>query len=156
MSGGWMVSFSVPGKPRGKGRHRSAPLMRNGQPVIGKGGRPVVVQHTDDATAVYENLVRLRAFDAVQAEGRGLTCAPVSLSVVAVFPVPPSWPKARRLGALDGSVHPAKKPDLDNVVKAVKDALNGVVWLDDSQVVDLHATKRYGEAPGLTVTVCLA
>ena len=48
---------------------------------------------------------------------------------------------------------PKVKPDLDNVVKAVLDALNGVVYRDDAQVVNLVATKRYATEPRVEVYV---
>lgn len=48
---------------------------------------------------------------------------------------------------------PAKKPDLDNLVKLLKDSLNNVVWLDDSQVVDMIASKRYGPSEGLQIEI---
>jgi Holliday junction resolvase RusA-like endonuclease len=51
------------------------------------------------------------------------------------------------------SVFPNVKPDLDNVVKAVLDALNGVVYLDDAQVVNLVATKRYATEPRVEVYI---
>jgi crossover junction endodeoxyribonuclease RusA len=49
-----------------------------------------------------------------------------------------------------------KKPDLDKLVRAVKDALTGTIWRDDSQVTRLHATKAYAaehESPYVTIEV---
>jgi Holliday junction resolvase RusA-like endonuclease len=71
--------------------------------------------------------------------------APIHLRVLAYLPMPLSTPKSRRLTAL-----PVKRPDLDNFVKTVLDALNGVAFRDDSQVVFLSAVKWYassGTAP---------
>ncbi len=48
---------------------------------------------------------------------------------------------------------PITRPDLDNLVKAVKDALNGVLWRDDSQVIELEAKKIYGNPPGVEIEV---
>jgi Holliday junction resolvase RusA-like endonuclease len=48
---------------------------------------------------------------------------------------------------------PTKKPDLDNMVKAVKDACNGLCWHDDAQVVGLHATKWYGTEPHTSIEI---
>lgn len=44
---------------------------------------------------------------------------------------------------IDGLISPTKKPDMDNVVKIVLDALNGFAWHDDAQVVDLSVMKVY-------------
>jgi Holliday junction resolvase RusA-like endonuclease len=42
-------------------------------------------------------------------------------------------------------LHHTKKPDLDNLIKGTKDAMKGIVWRDDSQVVNLEAAKIYTE-----------
>ncbi len=73
---------------------------------------------------------------------------------VNVFLVPPaSWPAWKRGAALDGLIEPTGKPDLDNIVKAVEDALTGVVWLDDAQVVSMEAAKLYAESPRVSIQV---
>lgn len=46
-----------------------------------------------------------------------------------------------------------RKPDLDNLVKALKDALTGIVWKDDAQIVSLCARKTYGDRPAIYVKV---
>lgn len=48
---------------------------------------------------------------------------------------------------------PTKKPDADNVLKAVFDGMNGVVWVDDVQACGVVLRKRYAETPGVTVVV---
>lgn len=48
---------------------------------------------------------------------------------------------------------PITRPDLDNLVKAVKDALNGVLWRDDSQIIELEAKKVYDDPPGVDISV---
>lgn len=63
-----------------------------------------------------------------------------------------SFPKKRLEACLNGFERP-KKPDLDNVVKAVQDALNGVIYKDDAQIVSLHATKKYDMNPGIEILV---
>lgn len=116
-------SFVVPGTPRGKGRPR----------FFKRGGH--VGTYTDDKTAAYENLVRL-ACGAVKG---GPFTGPVRLTVRALFPIPKSWSKAKR----DAAGCHTSKPDLDNVVKAVKDGLTGSAWLDDSLVYSIDAKKFY-------------
>jgi Holliday junction resolvase RusA-like endonuclease len=53
----------------------------------------------------------------------------------------------------DAPKHPAGKPDTDKLLRAVLDALTGLVWRDDAQVVDILARKVYGERPGADITV---
>jgi Holliday junction resolvase RusA-like endonuclease len=48
---------------------------------------------------------------------------------------------------------PICRPDLDNLIKAVKDALTGVLWYDDSQIIELEAKKVYDNPPGVDITV---
>ncbi len=66
---------------------------------------------------------------------------PVELKLVFHMPIPESWSRKRRDDAA-GTAH-AKKPDVDNLAKAVMDALNGVVWQDDAQVTSLNVRKVY-------------
>ena len=51
--------------------------------------------------------------------------------------------------------HPCVRPDVDKLARAVLDALEGVCYANDSQVVDLHARKRYGVDEGVTVALTL-
>lgn len=48
---------------------------------------------------------------------------------------------------------PSVMPDLDKLVRAVLDSLTGIVWFDDGQVVEIHASKVYAESPGLDVEI---
>jgi len=66
---------------------------------------------------------------------------PVELRVDFYFTIPKSWSKKKK--ELHMCQYKTSKPDLDNLVKLVKDALNGIAWHDDSQVVRIVATKRY-------------
>lgn len=49
--------------------------------------------------------------------------------------------------------HHTKKPDVDNCVKAVLDAMNGIVWIDDAQIVSLLARKEYLDDDRATISV---
>ncbi len=154
------VMFSVPGKVRGKGRPRSAPVMKDGKPILGFGGRPIMSVHTDEKTAAYENLIKLAAQRAM--DGRPPITVPVQVLVTASIEPIPSWSDKKRQGAIDcGSYKgkreaPDKKPDLDNVIKAVLDGCNGVVFNDDVRVVSLFIEKRYAAIEGLHVSVLVA
>lgn len=69
---------------------------------------------------------------------------PLELCLFFCFKRPQSWPKARR-DAVDDGDEPwyTGRPDLDNLVKTVKDAAQGILYLDDAQVVKLEAFKVY-------------
>lgn len=55
--------------------------------------------------------------------------------------------------AINGTLRPTKKPDIDNLVKGIKDGITNVIWKDDSQVTELIARKWYGESPKAVVTI---
>lgn len=133
------LNFMVPGQPYGKGR-----------PRIGKVGKHARM-FTPEKTVAYESLVALFASQAMQ--GKPLISGPVSVSMMLVFSIPESWSKKKRAQAQDAEIWPTTKPDMDNVVKAVFDAINGVVWVDDVQVVSLAVSKSYGDQPAVHVAV---
>lgn len=54
---------------------------------------------------------------------------------------------------ISGALLPTKKPDLDNVAKIVCDALNGVAYKDDAQIVDLKVHKYFSETPEVVVVI---
>ena len=128
-------TFQVPGPVRGKGR-----------PRFGK-----EFAYTDAKTRSYEALIAFHAHEAMA--GAALLDGALSVAAFVYIDPPASWSKARRARALAGQELPTKKPDLDNCIKALMDALNGVVWHDDVQVVNLDVTKAYAAAPGLHVAI---
>ncbi len=134
-----MIKFHIPGKPQGKGRARSF-LMRNGK----------IGHHTPDKTRSYEGMIRTLGMQAVG--GTKPTEQPIALTLTIVMPIPSSWPAWKRELAEAGRLLPTTKPDSDNVEKAVKDALNGVCWRDDAQVVSGDKNKFF-ESPELPVGV---
>ena len=80
----------------------------------------------------------------------------VLVDCVFYAPVPKSWTKAKRQQALEGKLAYTSRPDIDNLVKLVLDALNGTAYEDDAQITGLSAQKVYGsefEAGGTVVTV---
>ena len=71
----------------------------------------------------------------------------VRLDIVFGMPIPQSWSKKQQDAAASGLILPSKKPDIDNLIKAVMDALNGVAYDDDNQVIELSAKKVYAPEP---------
>lgn len=135
----WPLLIELAGAPRGKGAVR---------PTIRFGGKLHVFQPT--ATKDYQAALRYTAQQAMA--GAPPTAGAVQVEILAAIPVPPSWSARKRADALAGRLHPTKKPDVDNFAKAC-DALNGVVWLDDKQIVHETIIKVYAAAPSLRVTV---
>lgn len=131
------LHFHVPGVPVAKGRPRTV--------VRGK----FASHYTPKPTVQYENLVKAQAAQAMQ--GRPPMEGPCALTIIACFPWPKSTTKKRR-AAVDGAWKDTK-PDVDNVLKAVKDAMNGVVYRDDSQIATVTASKVLHDVPGLRVIV---
>lgn len=73
---------------------------------------------------------------------------PVELMCEFSMPIPSGMcKKDRDLIENFKTVHHVKKPDLDNLIKFVKDCLNGLAWNDDSQVCEISARKYYGKKP---------
>ncbi|MBY4674305.1 RusA family crossover junction endodeoxyribonuclease [Burkholderia multivorans] len=131
------VVFIVPGKPVAKGRPR---FVRRG---------PHVRTYTPEPTERYENLVKMAAREAMRDDEP--YAGPVRLIVDIGVPIPASWSEKRQRAAAAGAIGATKKPDADNVVKALKDGMNGVVYGDDGQVVDLWVSKRYATTPGVRI-----
>lgn len=78
---------------------------------------------------------------------------PLQVTLAFYYPIPKSWSKQKKLEADDQGIMPMVKPDIDNVVKGVFDALTGIAWEDDRFVVDLRTFKRYSHNPGIVVTI---
>ena len=136
------VTFQVPGKPQGKARARTFYSQSAGRHM----------SHTPDRTVLYENLIKdhfLNHADGFYLE-RGI---PVALRIVARFLPPKSTAKKKQQQMLEGEILPLKKPDMDNIVKVVADALNGVAYHDDTQIVLVSAKKAYSAVEGLDITV---
>lgn len=134
-----MIAFTVPGEPQGKGR-----------PRVGRVGQHARM-FTPAKTVAYEGLVAYAAQRAM--DGRSLLLGACSIDLDIVFGVPASWSAKKRGQAIAGELMPTKKPDADNVLKAVCDGINGVVWGDDVQAVNVSIRKRYGEVPRVDVKV---
>lgn len=134
-----MIEFVIPGAPVGKGRPKFA---RRGN---------FVTTYTPEKTASYENLVKVAAHSAMNGANpfAVAVCCEIELRVMP----PASWSQKKRTQALNGEIHPTSKPDIDNVVKGIFDAMNDIVFLDDKQVVALSVKKQYAEKPEALVRV---
>jgi Holliday junction resolvase RusA-like endonuclease len=73
--------------------------------------------------------------------------------IYVTFPVPASYSKKRTEACLSNTEKHIKRPDLDNVIKAVIDGMDKIVFLNDSQITSIHSTKVYGEVAKVEVMV---
>jgi Holliday junction resolvase RusA-like endonuclease len=135
----FMVTFKVDANPVGKQRARYA-----------KRGN-FVQTYTPDKTRNYESLIKEAAIEAMGSSEPLET--PVTLYLYIRAPIPKSLPKKRIEACLNGLEKPIKKPDASNVLKSVEDAMNGVVYKDDSQIVNIHVAKVYSSVSGVDICV---
>lgn len=77
----------------------------------------------------------------------------ITLNVRFCFEPPKSFTGGKRLAALSGALPKTTKPDTDNLVKGVMDALKGICWNDDSQVTYITAEKRYSETAAVNIRI---
>lgn len=130
------ISFTVPCKPQGKARPR----------FDGRSGRA----YTPKDTREYERFVRvcyLSKYRNFKLSGE------ITAEITAYFLIPKSVSKTKRDAMSAGKINPTSKPDADNIIKAVLDALNGCAYKDDSAVVKVTATKKYSEQERVEVTL---
>ena len=120
--------FIIYGNPIAKGR-----------PRLGRYGT-----YTPQKTVDYENLVRLSYLQ--QCNNRKLS-GYIRAEIELYFQIPKRTGKADRWKMKSGQIRHDKRPDADNCIKAVCDALNGIAYDDDSQIVSVRCEKYYGEIP---------
>lgn len=78
----------------------------------------------------------------------------IRVRIAAIFAIPASRPaKERNIVAGGGSVPKPTKPDVDNLMKATLDPLNGLVWRDDAQIAEASIAKRWGIRDQLIISV---
>lgn len=133
------ITFAVLGPPQGKARAR----------VVNRHGKSnaFTPRRTEDYEATIAGQAQQAMAGCLPLDG------PILITLAAEYPIPTTWAKWKQDAAIGGDLLPTVKPDLDNVVKAVKDALSGVCWRDDTQVVSAQTSKRYGVQPKLVVGV---
>jgi len=130
-----MISFKVPGQPVGKGRPRFG------------NGRTYTPAKTVKAEAFAAMCAGI-AFPYSEPLG-----GPLLMRVTFCMSIPKSWAKLKQMQAQQGEIRPTTTPDIDNLIKLVGDALNGVIYLDDKQIVEVQAVKRYALQPRTEIEI---
>lgn len=134
------IEFTVHGPIHGKGRPR---FTRVGQ---------YVRTYTPDQTISYENLIKMEYLE----ENEGFMFGrevPLAIKITAFYEVPKSASQRKKAEMLADKIRPLKKPDSDNVLKVVCDALNGVAYHDDVQIVSVQVERFYALNPFLDVVL---
>lgn len=126
----------VYGAPQGKAR----PRFRS----CGK----FVQTYTPKNTMKYETQIKNEYY---LQDGRYYNEEPLCIIIVAYYEIPKSWSKKKRDLAFCNQLKPMVKPDLDNVIKVVLDALNKVAYADDKQICRIVAEKKYSIMPRLEI-----
>lgn len=134
-----IVNFIIPGPPQGKAR---AKVYRN---------HNIVRAVTPEKTVLYENLVKTCYQELNMSQYFNEQA--LVMVIDAYYDIPKSTSKKKAEDMLNGSIRPTKKPDSDNIAKAIMDALNGVAFKDDSQIVELRIRKHYGKSPKVQVAI---
>lgn len=130
--------FTIPG-----------PAVPQGRPIFTiRGGRRWAVD--PPRSREYKAKVRVYA----QKDGRMEPIAgPVILRIQEYRAIPKSWNKSKQAAARSQCLLPTTRPDMDNIEKSVMDALNGIAWNDDAQVVQKFAMKVYSDDPRVVVEI---
>lgn len=141
-----VLKFTVRGEPRGKGRARAY------AEVVWRDGNPEAVVRlvTPQDTVGAEQLVRDEFL--LRHPRHSPWTGPVMIRFTAVFETPRSFNKALQAAAASGKLYCTKKPDKDNIEKLIIDALNGIAWADDQQVMG-GGVKRYGTPARIDVEI---
>ena len=133
------VIFEVPGQPKGKERPRWTMVSNT------------AIVYTPRSTRAYEDMIKtyykinnFKSFKKNEA---------LEVSAIAYYQIPKNSRKSHKLLMLNGEMLPTKKPDIDNIMKIVLDALNGVAYHDDSQICKVNFMKMYSENPRLKILI---
>jgi len=131
------MKITIPGKPIAKARPRFA---RRGKSVT-----TYKTQQTEEGRFlwhVYQQMGNQKPIS-----------GPISISLWFYMPIPKSTSKKQAGLMQDGKIHHTKKPDASNMIKFAEDVLNGIVFEDDRQIVDVMAWKRYSDKPRTEIVI---
>lgn len=129
--------FEVPGTIKGKGRPR----------VNSYTGMIYTPTTTKDYESLIEQYFILKYPKFKTLEGR------LAVNIIATFNIPKSTKKADKEKMAENEISPIKKPDIDNIVKIILDAMNKFAFKDDTQITKLNVEKLYGEEEKIQIEI---
>ncbi len=133
------ISFEIKGKVKAK---QSVKFTREGK------------KYTPGDMVEYANFVRMSFINAYPDwEISNLADKALLVMINVLMPIPKSFSKKKRELALNNEIFPTVKPDCDNIAKNINDALNGIAYPDDKQIVSLVVTKGYAENEAVKVSI---
>lgn len=138
-----IIQLAIPGEPQGKQRAKAA--------RIGKGPTAYIKTYTPEKTVNYETYIKelfaIKYPDFIPVESE------LKMELQAWLMIPASASKKKRKLMQDLALKPGKRPDVDNVLKVVMDALEKLAYKNDSQIVEAHLYKFYAERPRLDIRI---
>lgn len=138
------IRIVIPGIPR--------PLERNRHRIVTPKGRPsFVANYLPAQSAREQSVIRKIAYDAM--DGRAPIDGPLELRFVAYMGIAASWSRIKTADAITDRIRPTARPDLSNLIKQCEDAMNEIVYRDDSLITDCHLYKRFSDRPRLVIEV---
>ena len=135
------LTLTIPGEPCAQGRPRFST----------HGG--FVKAYDPEKSRNYKAYVKMCAIKSMQEQGLTLTEKALSIEVRAFMSIPSSKSKQFKQAAVLGIERPTKKPDVDNIFKCVTDAMSGIAYKDDKQIVAATVNKWYAEVPRVEVLI---
>lgn len=129
------INFVIPGRVQAKQRPRF-----NGK-----------FAYTPKQTVEYENWIRTCLLDKYK-EIKPFE-EPLKAKIIAYYEIPKSTSKKKEAEMLANIISPTKRPDADNIVKIVLDAMNKFAFKDDTQVTKLEIEKKYSRTPRIYVKI---
>jgi len=133
-----MRTFTIPGKPVGKGR-----------PRFTRSGRAYTPKSTKDYEKAVKRAYMAKYGDVEPYEGD----IPLMVYIIAYFQIPKNDSKSTKEKKLKGEIPPTIKVDIDNICKIILDGAQGVAFHDDKQIVCIAAEKRYSDNPRVEVVI---
>lgn len=131
-----LLQLTIPGEPMGKAR-----------PKVTRFGT-----YTPKKTVNYETLIQ-ELFITKYPKSICFPIDPLRMKISAYFTIPKSASKRSKVAMLAGEIRPTKKPDGDNIIKIVSDALNRLAYHDDSQIVEVACKKLYAATPRVEIQI---